>query len=603
MFRIRTKLVATLLLVALVPVLPSYLLAKMLVSGFFAIGSNPVVENAVLRSREMASELHRRYGEEAVDLAAVLAASDDVEQLLHSGDAPRDSLAARTAIYGRYSLEIYAGDLERIATIATVDSAHIDTLVLKGFFQRLDSDDPDLRSLDSTLSVDLQTVAEHVERKHPQVNDYATQLADEEDPPDLWGYRRDLALLASAETVRRIDDASDPRFVAVVAPIAGDGFLVYVRLLEPRFARYALQLDDLRELLGTFEQYQDRIKKVIWAFFLIFYTLMAAAAGAIGYLISRRLTAPMLRLVEGTKKVADGDLDYRIDISSRDEIGDLMQSFNSMVANIKTNQTLAHEREVERLRVEEEHRQYQEKQARLLLQEKMASMESLVAGVAHELNNPLGAVDSATDVARRCLERLHAEDPRQEQALKLLADNLAVVGEASARIDQLVKSLRSFAQLDEAEYQLCDLSEGLDSALALLQNRLPEGLVVERKYEAIPPVYCAVGQINQVFMSILKNALEASGDSGRIQVRVWDEDGEARVRISDVGKGIAPEQLERIFDFGFNKNDGRVRMGAGLAMAYRIVEANGGRIEIDSELGVGTQVEIRLPLGSAERTD
>ena len=327
---------------------------------------------------------------------------------------------------------------------------------------------------------------------------------------------------------------------------------------------------------------------------------MAAAAGAIGYLISRRLTAPLLRLVEGTKKVADGDLDYRIDVSARDEIGDLMQSFNSMVANIKTNQTLAHEREVERLQLEEEHRQYQEKQARLLLQEKMASMESLVAGVAHELNNPLGAVDSAADVARRCLERLHADDPRQEQALKLLADNLAVIGAASARIDQLVKSLRSFAQLDEAEYQLCDLREGLDSALVLLQNRLSAGFEIEREYAEMPPVYCAVGQINQVFMSVLKNAIEASGDSGRIELRIWSEAAEARVRISDTGKGIAPEHLERIFDFGFQKNDGRVRMGTGLAMAYRIVEAHGGRIEIESEVGVGTQVDIYLPQNASK---
>ena len=600
MFRIRTKLVATLLLVALVPVMPSYLLAKMLVSGFFAIGSNQIVENAVIRSHEMASELHRRYGEEAVDLAAFLAASADVGELLDNGDAPRDSLAARAAIYGPYSLEIYNGDLTRVAAMATIDSADSNTVTSKGFFQRLDSDNPDLRELDSTLNVDLNTVAEHVERKHPQVNERVTQLVEEDKPPDLWGYRKDLALLASAKSARRIDDASDPRFVAVVAPIAGDAFLVYVRLLDPAFARYALQLDDLRELLGTFEQYQDKIKKALWAFFLVFYTLMAAAAGAIGYLISRRLTAPLLRLVEGTKKVADGDLDYRIDVSARDEIGDLMQSFNSMVANIKTNQTLAHEREVERLQLEEEHRQYQEKQARLLLQEKMASMESLVAGVAHELNNPLGAVDSAADVARRCLERLHADDPRQEQALKLLADNLAVIGAASARIDQLVKSLRSFAQLDEAEYQLCDLREGLDSALVLLQNRLSAGFEIEREYAEMPPVYCAVGQINQVFMSVLKNAIEASGDSGRIELRIWSEAAEARVRISDTGKGIAPEHLERIFDFGFQKNDGRVRMGTGLAMAYRIVEAHGGRIEIESEVGVGTQVDIYLPQNASK---
>ena len=94
--------------------------------------------------------------------------------------------------------------------------------------------------------------------------------------------------------------------------MGGSGaFLIYVRLLDPAFAQFALQLDDWQELLGTFEQYQDKIKKIIWAFFFVFYTLMAIVASAVGYLISRRLTAPLLRLVEGTKVVASGDLDYR----------------------------------------------------------------------------------------------------------------------------------------------------------------------------------------------------------------------------------------------------------------------------------------------------
>jgi len=599
MFRIRTKLVATLLLVALVPVLPSYLLAKGLVSGFFAIGSNEAVEKTVSRSRAMADELHRRYAQEVVDLAASLAASDQARHALHNADLEHTALATSAAALGPYSLEIYDKDLTLIATLATLDSAqqmHIDTLNNKGFFQRLDTDDPDLRTLDSTLSVDLGLIALHVERKHPQINQYTAKLTEEEDLPAPWAYRDELSSFTDLSHAKRIDDNSDPRIATAVAPIGGSGaFLVYVRLLDPAFAHFALQLDDWQELLGAFEQYQDKIKKIIWAFFLVFYTLMAIAAAIVGYLISRRITAPLLRLVEGTQVVASGDLDYRIDVSSRDEIGDLMQSFNKMVANIKTNQTLAHERELQRLQLEEEHRQYQEQQARLLLQEKMASMESLVAGVAHELNNPLGAVDSATDVARRCLQRLSADDPRQKQALDLLADNLGVVGEASARIDQLVKSLRSFAQLDEAEFQLCDISEGLDSALALLQSRLPPDLSIEREYLEIPKIYCATGQINQVFMSVLKNAVEASGDSGRIHIRLWTENDEVCACIRDEGKGIAPERLERIFDFNFNQDDGRVRMGSGLAMAYRIVEAHGGRIEIKSDLGIGTQVDIRLP--------
>jgi hypothetical protein len=134
MFRIRTKLVA------LVPVLPSYLLAKALVSGFFAIGSNEAVENAVSRSREMANALHRRYAQEAVDLAAALAASDETRHMLHSADLEHTPLATSAAAFGPYSLEIYDEELTLIATLATLDFSQqmrTDTINGKIFFSAL----------------------------------------------------------------------------------------------------------------------------------------------------------------------------------------------------------------------------------------------------------------------------------------------------------------------------------------------------------------------------------------------------------------------------------------------------------------------------------
>ncbi|MGY8825859.1 MAG: ATP-binding protein [Candidatus Latescibacterota bacterium] len=121
-----------------------------------------------------------------------------------------------------------------------------------------------------------------------------------------------------------------------------------------------------------------------------------------------------------------------------------------------------------------------------------------------------------------------------------------------------------------------------------MQNRLPPDLHIEREYAEIPQIYCAARQINQVFMSVLKNAIVASGASGHIHIHLWAKDDEVRVCI-------AAERLERIFDFNFNQDDGRVRMGAGLAMAYRIVEMHNGRIEIESKVGVGRQVDFRLP--------
>ncbi|MFT7694866.1 MAG: hypothetical protein ACI8P2_003500 [Candidatus Latescibacterota bacterium] len=222
MFRIRTKPVATLLLVPLVPVLPSYLLAKALVCGFFAIGSNEAVENAVSRSREMANALHRRYAQEAVDLAAALAASDETRHMLHSADLEHTPLVTSAAALGPYSLEIYDEELTLIATLATLDSAQqmrTDTIDEKGFFQRLDTDDPDLRVLDSTLSVDLGSIALHVERKHPQINERAAQFMEERAPLDPWAYRQKLASFTHLTRARRIDTGSDPRALPQPLPL------------------------------------------------------------------------------------------------------------------------------------------------------------------------------------------------------------------------------------------------------------------------------------------------------------------------------------------------------------------------------------------------
>ena len=249
----------------------------------------------------------------------------------------------------------------------------------------------------------------------------------------------------------------------------------------------------------------------------------------------------------------------------------------------------------EQNRVLEEHlRLLRETQSRLIMQEKMASLGDLVSGVAHEINNPIGVVISAADVARRCAARI--EDGEIEKPLATLKANIDAMLEAGDRIDALVKSLRNFARLDEAEFQIADLHEGIDSVLTLLKTLLGERIVVNKNYGKIQPVYCSPSQLNQVFMHLLKNAIEAIEGSGHITISTGETDDGVCIRIRDTGRGIPADQLARIFDFDFHATDKRMKMGFGLSTDYRIIQDHRGKIEMESKVGKGTMVMVSLPV-------
>ena len=173
---------------------------------------------------------------------------------------------------------------------------------------------------------------------------------------------------------------------------------------------------------------------------------------------------------------------------------------------------------------------------------------------------------------------------------------MGVTRQAEERITTLVQSLRSFARLDEAEFQMADLHDGLDSALRLLHQQLVTDIAVRKEYGQIPQTFCSPGQLNQVFMNVLRNAAQAIEGRGEITVTTSQEAGDILVQIRDTGQGIPPAQIDTIFDLKFSAKSSRVKMGSGLSMAYRIVQEQGGEIGVKGEVGVGTEVMIRLPV-------
>jgi two-component system, NtrC family, sensor kinase len=237
---------------------------------------------------------------------------------------------------------------------------------------------------------------------------------------------------------------------------------------------------------------------------------------------------------------------------------------------------------------------------------KLATLGMLVAGIAHEINTPLGALNSNHDVLRRALGRLGGilEDERVDETelaevrriVRALAEVIRVNGLAVDRMVQIVGSLRSFGRLDRAEVDRVDLHEGLESTLALLRHEMKDRVRVVRELGELPPVECYPHQINQLFMNLLLNAAQSIRESGTVTVRSRREEETAVVEIADSGVGIADEDLERIFEPGFTTKGARVGMGLGLIICQQIVAQHRGQLGVRSRVGAGSTFTVRLPL-------
>lgn len=255
--------------------------------------------------------------------------------------------------------------------------------------------------------------------------------------------------------------------------------------------------------------------------------------------------------------------------------------------------------------LEKANQELRDMQSQLVQTEKMAALGNLVAGVAHEINTPLGSIHANADVSRRALEILTAryggdasaeEDPRVQRALEILDEANQTTRTATDRIVRIVRSLRNFARLDESEVKEVDLHEGLESTLTLVYHEYKNRIEIVREYGDLPKVRCYPNQINQVFMNILVNAIHAIPAGGTITIRTRRSGPNVEISISDTGIGISAEHLPRIFDPGFTTKGVGVGTGLGLSIVYKIMQAHMGRVDVDSKVGEGTTFRLTLPI-------
>ncbi len=361
----------------------------------------------------------------------------------------------------------------------------------------------------------------------------------------------------------------------------------------------------------------------LWIAVAIFSLLGVAIASTMGYLIAGAISRPIKKVTDASAQLAEGDLTIRVPVISRDELSQLAQGFNFMAEQIQERDRQLNLKMQE---LQDTLEKLSVTQMRLVQTEKMASLGQLVAGIAHELNNPVTFIYGNVEHAFNYIEDLlnlicvyQQEYPEPTEAiaevieeidLYFLIDDLRKILESmksgAERIKSIILDLRNFSRLDEADLKSVDLLEGLENTLKVLQYRFkPKGnrpaIELIKDYQKLPLVECYAAQINQVFMNIVSNAIDAlemvAKPMIKIETKLSDDFQQVKVAISDNGCGIPEEVIPKIFDPFFTTKPVGKGTGMGLAVSYQVVvNQHGGLLECVSKPGEGSKFLITLPI-------
>ncbi len=308
------------------------------------------------------------------------------------------------------------------------------------------------------------------------------------------------------------------------------------------------------------------------------------------FISTTRIIHPIKEMVYATQKIAEGDLSHKVNVDSKDEIGFLADSFNQMTSDLKTaNEKLLEWGRTLEKKVGERTKELREAQAHLIQSEKLASLGKLAAGVAHEINNPLGGI---LIYSHLLLEDMDRDSPYYQ--------NLEKIVKETTRCKDIVKGLLEFARPKEPETTSTDINELLDKSLSLVESQsLFQNIRVEKQYAPdLPLIVADTSQLQQVFMNIILNAADAMRGEGDLKLRTFlDADGRyISIDFSDTGPGIKEEDKKKIFDPFFTTKEVGHGTGLGLSISYSIIRKHQGTIEVQSAPGEGATFSVRLPV-------
>jgi two-component system, NtrC family, sensor kinase len=308
------------------------------------------------------------------------------------------------------------------------------------------------------------------------------------------------------------------------------------------------------------------------------------------YFSTNRIITPLLKIVEATQKIAKGDLSHKVKVNSKDEIGYLAESFNKMTDDLDAaNKKLIEWGKTLEKKVEERTKELREMQAHLIQSEKLASLGKLAAGVAHEINNPLGGI---LIYSHLILEDIDKDTPYY--------DNLRKIVKETSRCKEIVKGLLEFARPKEPETSIVDINNVVEKALSIIETKtLFQNIKIKKKYSSsLPKITADSAQLQQVFINIIINAAEAMDGNGSLTIETGVNDQEKQIYIcfQDTGPGIPDEVKNRLFEPFFTTKEVGKGTGLGLAISYSFIRKHNGTIEVKSKVNEGSMFIVKLPI-------
>jgi signal transduction histidine kinase len=374
-----------------------------------------------------------------------------------------------------------------------------------------------------------------------------------------------------------------------------------------------------QDFLGALQELaQTSAKNQRWVTLLLSGSLLLAWLVAQGFL-GKHVLDRLQTVSQGLRQRDFGDGPPMVPVQGDDEIGEMARAVELFQNDRKQLVQRTAQLETERALQEELIRKLAEAHSQLLQSEKMASIGQLAAGVAHEINNPVGFVNSNLGTLKRYIDDLlKTISAYEENEGEMSEKTRAVLDELKKQIDlvylredvgnllsesmdglqrvkHIVQNLKDFSHVGEQKKQLANLEQGLDSTLNVVWNELKYKADIVKEYGGIPEIECIPSQLNQVFMNLLMNAVQAIIEHGKITIRTGQEGDNVWVEIEDTGSGIKPEHLAHIFDPFFTTKPVGSGTGLGLSLSYGIVQKHGGKIEVKSEVGKGTVFRVVLP--------
>ncbi|MFQ5708641.1 MAG: ATP-binding protein [bacterium] len=503
----RTKLVLAFLVITLLPVLPLFYLVEGLLQQSLEIGFNKKVESALEHAAKLSRDLYAVYKQETLRTAEALAGSKRVMLALQKRD----------------------GSLPELTEMR--DAPGIDKLALYDSHGRL-----------------VVAKTRRPQQRFPQL------------------FQTHLRPLAQKNVAGFVEGVLDPKFISVFAPVfAGRerlGFLVATRVVADEFTSASEQVVEVHQMFKTLDFVRDDLKRGFLLVFFVVYAPIAAISVAVGYYFSRRITSSLLHLVKGTQKVAAGDWQYRLQASSRDEVGQLVDAFNQMIVTLK------------------------EKQDQVIALEKMAAWREIARILAHEIKNPLTPIQLTV---QQMQDQYRGNDPEYKSLLKECSE---IVSEEIESLRTLVREFSEFARMPKLNLAPGNLNELIEEVGKLFQSSELQWTLEP----TLPDMNFDYEKMRRVLINLIQNGIDSmSGQTAApVRVETRHQDNQVLLCVSDSGTGITEEMQAKIFEPYFStKKSG---MGLGLAIVKRIVEEHAGEITVESIVGQGTTFQLMFSL-------